>query len=104
MRAAKLEYSPKAELEALEKDLWWTQNREKNPDLFADELAELEDALLAAPLGSPVYQRFGDREVRRKVMPKTKHLVYYHLDGDVVRIVKVWGGPKGEEPDLTDLL
>jgi plasmid stabilization system protein ParE len=96
----KLEYSGRAGRQAEAAQAWWEENRPKNPLLFADELYETEEHILRAPYGTPVYQTFGDKQVRRKPMPETEHHVYYYVQGEIVRIVAVWGARKKDEPEL----
>jgi len=40
--------------------------------------------------------------VRRVVLPKTRHHVYYEVDrkNDLVMILAVWGAPRGRGPTL----
>lgn len=83
-------------------DRWWRDNRPAARDLFARELAEARRLLAATPdLGRPYVERQGVL-VRRLLLPRTQHHVYYEVnrEDDVVMVVAVWGAPRGQGPKL----
>jgi plasmid stabilization system protein ParE len=83
-------------------DRWWRDNRSSARDLFARELAEARDLLAATPdAGTPYVERQGVL-VRRLLLPRTQHHVYYEVNRveDMVMIVAVWGAPRGRGPKL----
>jgi plasmid stabilization system protein ParE len=83
-------------------DRWWRENRPAARDLFARELLEARALLAAAPdAGSPYTERQGVR-VRRLLLPRTHHHVYYEVNqaDDEVMILAVWGAPRGRGPRL----
>lgn len=91
--------TPRADLQILEIDAWWRENRDKAPDLFEEEL-ELAPALLADSPGigkrSP-----GHRGVRRLLLRSTRN--YYVEEDDRVLVLAVWGAVRGAGPDLTGI-
>lgn len=92
--------TPQADLQILEIDAWWRQNRDKAPDLFEEELA-LAFAMLADSPG--VGRRYPHHpDVRRILLRSTRNHVYYVEQADRVVVVAVWGAVKGAGPDLTD--
>jgi hypothetical protein len=65
-------------------------------------MAEARRLLSRTPeLGTPYVERDGVL-VRRVLLRKTRHHVYYEIDriNGVVMILAVWGTPKGGEPPL----
>jgi len=81
---------------------WWRENRPAAPKLFAQEMAEARRLLSRNPdLGTPFVERDGVL-VRRVLLRKTRHHVYYEIDraSGVVMILAVWGTPKAGEPPL----
>lgn len=93
--------TPVAELQILEMDAWWRENRDKAPDLFEEEL-DLALALLADSPG--IGKRYpGHRGVRRVLLRSTRNHVYYVEKDDCVLVLAVWGAVRGAGPDLTEV-
>jgi plasmid stabilization system protein ParE len=81
---------------------WWRENRTAVPRLFAQELADARSMIADRPeIGSPYTERQGVL-VRRVLLPKTRHHVYYEIDrkNDLVMILAIWGTPRGSGPQL----
>jgi|HubBroStandDraft_6_1064221.scaffolds.fasta_scaffold2247126_1 plasmid stabilization system protein ParE len=83
---------------------WWSANRPAAPTLFLDEFQRCVTLLESTPDAGPRFHRTSVPGVRRLVMRRTKHVIYYVHDADneVVYIIAVWGGPKGSDPALRD--
>ena len=83
---------------------WWSANRPAAPDLVTDELERCVTLLEGTPDAGVCFRRTPVPGVRRLVMKKTRHFVYYVHDATraVVYIIAVWGTPKGEDPVLRD--
>jgi plasmid stabilization system protein ParE len=97
----KLRVTPRALAEAKRIKTWWRRHREGAPDLFEQELeAVLARTLLAPALGAIYEQDHLDVTVRRVLMPRTHHHVYYTVHGDELVVLSVWGAPKGRGPKL----
>jgi plasmid stabilization system protein ParE len=97
----KLRVTPRALAEAKRINTWWRRHREAAPDLFERELeAVLARAVLAPALGVVYEQDDLDVTVRRVLMPRTHHHVYYAVHGDEFVVLSVWGAPKGRGPKL----
>lgn len=82
--------------QADECDRWWRQHRTAR-DLFARELAGTKELLLTNPkFGTGTVYTILDGQPMRKVMPKTRHHLYYVADFDeeVIIIHAVWGSPR----------
>ena len=80
----------------------WLARRDKNPELFDEELAEAFENIKAVPaFGSATELVSRGQVVRRVEMRKTKYQVYYrkHTD-DLVYVLSVWGGRRGTKPKL----
>lgn len=83
---------------------WWEAHRPAAPRLVLDELEHAVRLLELTPeLGSP-FRRTPVPGVRRLVLQRTKHLVYYVSDREhaVVYVIAVWGAPKAGDPVLRD--
>jgi plasmid stabilization system protein ParE len=94
----------KAAQQLREIDAWWRDHRPDAVTLVADEFERCVELLENTPgLGAP-FRKTSVFGVRRLVMKKTKHLVYYVHDSvhSVVYIIAVWGMPKEGSPSLDD--
>jgi plasmid stabilization system protein ParE len=94
--------TPKADLQILEIDAWWRENRDKAPDLFEEELALALRMIAAAP---GVGKRFPNprAKVRRVLLRSTRNHVYYVEYEERVVVVAVWGAVKRAGPDLSSV-
>jgi plasmid stabilization system protein ParE len=83
-------------------EAWWHANRDKAPELFADELERAKEFLRTTPKLAKVYAIRGSREIRWLVLPKTKVMLHFWVDekADVVHVVSAWGGKRGSGPKL----
>ena len=81
---------------------WWWTNRLAARTLFADELENALQELAQSPRIGPLFRAARHPGVRRLLMPKSAHWVYYVHDDrhDVVHVLAVWGAPKGDVPPL----
>jgi plasmid stabilization system protein ParE len=81
---------------------WWREHRQQNPGLFQEELRQAITLLKAFPLAGPAHPSPVHRDVRRTLLRRTQHYVYYVIDevGRVVTIVAVWHTARGSEPPL----
>ncbi|MEO8900980.1 MAG: type II toxin-antitoxin system RelE/ParE family toxin [Polyangiaceae bacterium] len=96
----KVYFTPKAEAQVVEIDLWWRANRLKSPGLFARELAEAKRFIASTPKLGRFYTRLDGQDVLRTVLRKTGHHVYYSEQPEQITIHCVWGAPKGRGPKL----
>jgi plasmid stabilization system protein ParE len=86
------------EIEAV--DEWWRAHRTAAPELFVSELDAMLSALALMPtLGSPAK---GERApgVRRVLLRRTRHHVYYRVRDDVLEVLAVWHAARGAGPGL----
>ncbi|MBX3199608.1 MAG: type II toxin-antitoxin system RelE/ParE family toxin [Labilithrix sp.] len=98
----KLQVARRAQREADRIAAWWAANRPAAPTLFIDELEATFRRLCETPspgVGWPTSRR---PTLRRVLMPRTQNHVYFCVDEakDVVRVLAVWGAPKGGRPKL----
>jgi hypothetical protein len=72
------------------------------PTLFLEELAEAERLLRISPECGSVYATHRTGIVRRLVLVKTRHQLYYRYraDRDQLVVLAVWGGPRERGPTL----
>jgi len=98
----KLIFSTEAEQDAETIDTWWRQNRLDAPQLFAEELASVCEAILRNPL---ILKAYGERRgmvIRRWQLERTEQHVYYvaDVDNDLITVLRVWGARRGRGPRL----
>ena len=82
---------------------WWVANRPAAPALFAEETSRAIELIRAAPrVGRPVRLR-RRRGVRRVLLTRTGHHLYYtyDADADVIRVAAVWAGARGKAPPVS---
>jgi plasmid stabilization system protein ParE len=93
-----------AEHQLREIDAWWVENRRDAPDLVLQEFARCVDLLESTPDAGQRFHRTRVPGVRRLVMQRTRHHVYYVHDElhAVVYVVAVWGAQKHGAPPLRD--
>jgi plasmid stabilization system protein ParE len=92
-----VEFVPEAAQQAAEARDWWRAHRDKAPDAFEDDLAELLTLLEQVPLavGAAVSRRPG---VRRAVLRRVRYNVYFTVDHPTVSIIAVWHASRGTLP------
>ncbi len=83
---------------------WWVVNRPAAATLVIDEFERCVTLLENTPDIGTGFHRTTVPGVRRLIMKRTKHLVYYvHDDNNaVVYVIAVWGAPKEGDPALRD--
>jgi len=81
---------------------WWIANRAAAPRLVLDEFERCVSLVAFSPDVGLRFHRTPIPGVRRLVMKRTKHHVYYVHDTNngVVYIIAVWGAPKEGDPVL----
>ena len=96
----KLVFTLEAERQAEESDLWCRANRPKAPGLFAKKLTEAKTFIVRTPKLGKVHTLVDGQEMRRVLLPKTGHHVYYTVDMALITIHAVWGAPRSGGPRL----
>ena len=81
---------------------WWRSNRLTAADLFDGELEAILGRLVVAPARGSKYIESKGRLVRRLLMPRTSHHVYFEVDDDGgrVNVLAVWHTARGSRPPL----
>jgi plasmid stabilization system protein ParE len=97
----KVRFTPEAEQQADASDTWWRGHREAR-DLFARELADTMALLLVTPRLGRIYTIVDGQPVRKVLMPRTQHHVYFtsDIEAGVLLVHAVWGAPRGRDPRL----
>ena len=98
----KVKFTPRGDLRAQKANAWWRKNRPDTSELFADELARaVKDLETITHLGTlrPTERR---PLLKRLLLEKTKCHVYFEVDEqkEEIRILMIWGAPRGREPKL----
>jgi plasmid stabilization system protein ParE len=97
----KVRLAPRALADAKRLKRWWVRHRTKAPDLFERELDVTLARIAAMPnLGSLYEPEGGDVGVRRALMKKTGHHIYYAVQGDEIVVITIWGARKERGPKL----
>ena len=95
-------FSRAAAAQVAEIDEWWTENRRAAPDLFLRELTATTHLLARSPRIGPVYAASPVPGVRRLLIGRSRHHVYWELDDATrtVTITAVWHAERGAGPPL----
>jgi plasmid stabilization system protein ParE len=98
----KLEISKRARRQIDNIQAWWITHRRDARSLFLEELAAAERQLRTTPELGSIYIEHKTGVVRRVLLPRTHHHLYYRYraDRDVLTVLCVWGGPKERGPRL----
>ncbi|MBI3201759.1 MAG: type II toxin-antitoxin system RelE/ParE family toxin [Myxococcales bacterium] len=98
----KFEVSKRARRQVEKIQGWWLQNRPGARGLFLDELAAAESDLRVTPDLGAIYSEHERGTVRRVLLPKTHHHLYYRYrpDRDELVVLSVWGAPRERGPKL----
>lgn len=93
-----------AEAQLQESISWWETNRSSAPGLVLEEFERCVTLLEHSPDVGLGFHRSTVPGVRRLLMKRTRHFVYYLHDVEhaVVYILAVWGAPKDGDPVLSD--
>ncbi len=80
---------------------WWREHRDAKA-LLAQELLSAIRHLQVAPETGQIYAKRRGRVIRRWLMPKTEHHIYYRFDREteVLVIYSIWGGCRRRGPKL----
>jgi plasmid stabilization system protein ParE len=83
-------------------EAWWAANREKAPDLFANELVAALRLIVTTPDAGQPYGTFAALAVRRVLLARSLYHVYFSYDvgADVVKVRAVWHARRGRGPAL----
>ncbi|MSR62720.1 MAG: hypothetical protein EXS08_09795 [Planctomycetes bacterium] len=76
---------------------------EQARDLFLEELALALESLASVSLTGRLCPIPGVRGVRRILLRKSRHHLYYRVARDAVTIVAVWSAVRGRGPSLAGL-
>jgi plasmid stabilization system protein ParE len=81
---------------------WWRENRQDRAELFKEELNDAVTMLRAFPQAGPAHDSPQHPHVRRTLLRRTQHHVYYVIDDEVgaVTIVALWHTARGDPPPL----
>jgi plasmid stabilization system protein ParE len=83
-------------------DAWWRAHRDKNPNLFDDEVQRVVALLPGSPYMGHVYRVRRGVAFRRVLLERTHHYLYYWVDEEspVIEVVSIWGTPIEGAPPL----
>jgi hypothetical protein len=82
---------------------WWQANRASAPTLLLDEFEQVTSLLEEMPGIGPTFQRATVPGIRRILMRRSNHWIYYATDPahSLVYILAVWSAFRGSDPPLT---
>jgi len=102
VRHYRVEFSPAAVRQAEHIQDWWAKNRPKAPGLFSREIAVAVRQLSRAPDTGRLYEHGDIPFMRRLLMPRTRHHLYFTID-ETTRLVRVHAsGTPPAAPDLRE--
>jgi plasmid stabilization system protein ParE len=95
-------FTPEASLQLASERAWWVENRPAASALFDEELDQALEQLQTMAAALPVFIRRRGREIRRRLLPKTRCHVYYEVREHAGRVIvlSVWGARRGRLPRL----
>jgi hypothetical protein len=98
----KIRFTPEARQRARAAAVWWRANRPATRYLFDQELAEIQEKVLATPTLGIVYTTVRGMEICRILMRKTGQHFYFSVDKDAGNILvhMIWGARRGRPPKL----
>ena len=81
---------------------WWAENRRAAPTLVAVEFETAAGQLSASPESGRIQSRSKRVSVRKMLMPRSRHYLYYEVDSAnrLVTILAVWHVSRGQGPAL----
>lgn len=102
MRDLEVRWTPRARREAERIARWWIKNREAAPELFEKELWDALEFVKAAPEGGSVYPQRGPYLIRRVLLRRTRHHLYYREDesAELLWVLAVWHASRRRGPVL----
>ena len=81
-------------------DAWCQANQTSAPDLFLRELERVLDAIALLPHLGALAKHSRLEGVRRIVLAKSRHHVYYRQTVDAIQVLAVWHASRGQPPSL----
>lgn len=81
-------------------DDWWQRERLHSPGLFLEEFAAALQRLATAPSAGTIYTRSHRADLRRLLLPRTRHHVYYVVENERTAVMAVWHAARGVGPRL----
>lgn len=92
-----VEFVPGAARQTARARDWWHANRDKAPEAFDEDFADLVAMLEHRPLaaGAAVVQREG---VRRAMLRRVRYSVFFTVTEKTVTILAVWHSSRGDTP------
>jgi hypothetical protein len=85
-------------------DAWWREHRGGSHG-FIDEFSHALELLMTSPELGAVYEPKAAFGVRRLLLPRSHHYLYYvyYRDRRTLRVVSVWSCYRGSGPQLGSL-
>ncbi len=82
-------------------DRWWREHREAS-ETFVEEIFAAFQRLRMSPEIGPLYLPKAKRGVRRVLLSRSQHYVYYVVDRQrgILRVLSVWSCFRGASPPL----
>ncbi len=94
----KVAFSAEAQEQVERIDAWWRENRRAAPGLFAEELEAALRMVAEAPAAAMRYEPKPD--VRRLLLPRSRHHLYIVEQPTRVYVVAVWSAYRARGPRL----
>lgn len=93
-------FQSRARLEVETIDTWWRTNRAAAPSVFLIEFERALEAIALLPKLGPPAKNARIEGVRRILLAKTRHYVYYRETTDTIQVLAVWHTSRGQGPGL----
>jgi plasmid stabilization system protein ParE len=93
-----LKIAPQALRDIRMADGWWKANRPSAPDMLSVELEDALRLLSAQPLAGVALAHPQYGRIRRLYLRGTRYLLYYSVQGEDVRVLRLWHTSRGAKP------
>jgi len=93
--------TPEAERKIAAIQAWWKENRQRAPNLFAEEFASALDLVARLPRAGRRRRHRSVPGLRRLLLRSSRYHVYYAPANDTLFVLAVWNAHRGTGPDLS---
>jgi plasmid stabilization system protein ParE len=99
-RAITIRIAKRAAAEIQQLDIWWAQNRPSAPGAVEEELRRAFALLVAEPKVGAVAANASVAGVRRVLLSRIHHYLYYRVVAKQITILALWHTGRGTAPGI----
>ncbi|MDP1647032.1 MAG: type II toxin-antitoxin system RelE/ParE family toxin [Rubrivivax sp.] len=98
--ALRVKISARAAAQIVEAAQWWAENRPAAPGAVRKDIGEALALLALQPGIGAAYQGARVKDVRRLLVGRIRHFIYYRATADALEVLAVWHVSRGRQPAL----